>query len=181
MALELSDFGALNAAQEAELAKYLGVSIEEVMARNRKPCPPAAKKYARKLMPVAISAATRAAVLRRRGALSPDAEDNIRQIVGHLGIFLGKGTFKSTYTTLTVFGEQDGILAEYKEGHHSWRPTKKLLSELRDDLSFVNEGGKELRRIASKSTDNYPIAPPYVSIAAYVQGLSETALLKLAG
>lgn len=179
MPLDLSDLSALNATQEEELAKQLGVSIEEVMARNKKPCPPAAKKCAKKLMPVAISAATRAAVLRRRGVLSPDAENNIRQIVGHLGIFLGKGTIKSTFTTLRVFGEQDGILAKHKEGHHSQRPTEKMLSELHDDLIFVKEEGKELERIASKSIDNYPIAPSYVSIAAYVQGLSETALLKL--
>ena len=173
-----SDFGVLNASQEKELAQYMGVSIEEVMAKKGKPCPLAAKKYARKLLPTAISAATKAAVLRRRGVLSHDAEDTIRQIVGEIGIFLGKGTFKSTFTSLMVLGDQDRILANFTEGPHSRRPTKKLLSELRDDLSCLNQGGEELERIIPKSSDNYLLETPYLSIACYVQGLSETAIIR---
>ena len=179
MALDLSDLGALNASQEIKLSKWMGISIEQVMAKRGKPCPPAAKTYARKLMISAISAAIKADILRRRGILSQDAEDNIRQIVGHVGIFLGMGTFESTFTTLTVLGEQDKILAKYIECSHSRRRTKTLFLGLRNDLSFLNKGGQELERIIPKTGDNYLMESDYLSIAVYIRGLSETAIGKL--
>ena len=179
MALDLSDLGALNASQETKLAKWMGVSIDEVMAKRGKPCPPAARTYARELMPAAISTANKAAVLRRRGVLSQDTEDNIRQIVGHIGIFLGVGTFESTFTTLTVLGEQDNILAKHTEFPNSRRHSKTLLSELRDDLSYLNKGGQELERIIPKTGDNYLLETSYLSIAVYIRGFSETAIGKL--
>jgi hypothetical protein len=179
MALELSDLGPLNAAQEAELARYMRVSIKEVMAKKEEPCTIPAKTYARKLMPRAISAANKVVVLRRRGVLPPDTEDAVRKIVGEIGIFLGKGTFKSTFTTIQVFGAQDTILAKYKENQPSRRSTRKLLSELRHDLLFLYKGGKKLEHIIPKSSGNYLLESPYLSIACYVQGLSETALTKL--
>lgn len=177
--MDLSDLGALNAAQEAELARWMGVSIEEVMAKKEKPCPLAAKTYARKLMPTAISAANKAAVLKKRGVLPRDTEDTIRQIVGHIGLFLGEGSLKSTFTTLTVLGEQDKILGKHTEGMHSRKHTKTLLSELYGELLFLHKGGEELERIIPKSSDNYLLETPYLSIAAYVRGLTQTAIRRL--
>jgi hypothetical protein len=177
--VNMSDIAPLNPTQEEELARWMGVSLKEVMVNARKAPPRVAKNYASKLMPLAISAANKAAVLRRRGVLSPDAERLVREIVGAIGLFLGKGKFKSTFTTMRVFGEEDKILATCTEHRNSRRPTKKLVSELFDDLSRLKQGGKEQERIIPKSSDNYLLESAYLSIATHIQGYSESATTKL--
>jgi len=170
---------ALNLSQEEEVAQFYGVSLKEAMVEREKPCPQEAKAFARELMPLAISAATKAAILKQRNILSLDTEGMVRRIVGHVGIFIGKGKFKSTFTSLQVFGQEDKILEPHTQNLKSRRTTDKLMKELLEDLLNLRKGGARLEEMIPKQGNNYLLESSYLSIASYIQGLSQSATLEI--
>ena len=162
-------------AQEKLVAKMHGASRKELLDRRKAPCPPEAVGVARKALPLAIAAAHKATVLRKRGVLSDDAEYTVKRLLGHIGIFLGLGRFKSTFSSMTVYGDEKNILASKKLPTRSRKTTHRLVQELVDDLTSLERAGKEIEKIVPKQGSNYLLESPYLSIAAYVQGLAQTA------
>src|SRR5262249_16026989 len=165
----------LNKAQDNLVARMSGVSRKKIMARRQRPCPPEAVVLAFYVMPLAIAAADKANILRKRRFLSDDAEQIVRRLVGHVGIFLGLGRFKSTFTTMTVYGDEDRILASKQSNIKSRKATQRLLQELLEDLKYLEGAGKEIEKIILKEGSNYLLESPYLSIAAYIRGLAQSA------
>jgi hypothetical protein len=166
---------ALRPDEELIVAQHYGITLDEIAERQKRPCPPEAIEFATKLLPIATEAAARSSVLKRRGIISDHTHSLIRRLVGDVGIFQGRGSFASTFTTITVDGDEEAILAGIGEGAHSRRRSQSLWNELREDLDNLEEGGNKLVEMIGKGANNALLETPYLSIAYYVVGLAQSA------
>jgi len=169
------DARALTEEEDKQLAKGYGVSYDEIMRKKQEYQPTEeVLRLSRKLLDKAIEVAQLARVLLRRNIIDKDTEVLARRVSGQIGLILGCGNYKVAFSSIMMFTDEDEILEGKVEEFSTRKRTRTLLREIEFKLREIETGSKALEMMIPKESDQYILETPYLALAVYIRGISES-------